>query len=83
MMNTATATADGTPANTLKFQDSIHQVDVIVGFKRDRRGQPQFQVQMSCPCCAGRVMWFTKTQFQRNGCAELEEQASQIEEYQN
>ena len=61
MMNTATVDAEEREsAHTLKYHEESHQVDLIVGFKRDRKGHSTFQVQMSCPCCVGRLFWFSK-----------------------
>ncbi len=39
---------------------------------------------MCCDCCKGRKYWFSRKEIERNGCAGLEELATQIHElYQN
>lgn len=39
-----------------------------------------FQITMHCQCCKGRTYWFSKKEISQNGCLDLDNLATQVEE---
>eukprot|EP00347_Sterkiella_histriomuscorum_P018992 403343383 len=66
---------------TLKFNSQQHLVDSIVGFKKTVSGNSLFQITMHCKCCKDRTYWFQKKEICVSGSRQLEQLASQVEEF--